>query len=102
MSSSLGLSVIVDDKGLRLAFPELTGERRADLVKLARQKLEDARKSLRKHREDIWEDIQTKEKSGGMSEDEKFRLKDEMQKIVDLSSDNLLKAIERKEQEIKS
>jgi len=98
--SDLGLSVSIDDKGLRVKFPELTSERRAGLVKVAKQKLEDARVSLRSERERVWDDIQKKEKEGGMSEDEKFRLKEQMQKIVDETNKKLEEMTEKKEQEI--
>ncbi len=98
--SNLGLSTSMDDRGLRLTFPELTADRRTVLVKLAKQKLEDARVTLRKERDACWNDIQAKEKEGGMSEDEKFRFKNEMQKIIDDTGKKLEQAAERKEQEI--
>jgi len=98
--SDLGLSVTVDEKGVRVTFPELTAERRESLVKLAKQKLEDARISLRKERENVWNDIQEKEKAGEITEDEKFRLKNEMQKLADETNDKLVTLTERKEQEM--
>lgn len=100
--SDLGLGVSVDEKGLRVIFPELTGERRQQFVKIARQKLEDARVSLRAERERVWEDIQAKEKEGGMGEDEKFRLKEQMQKIVDDANKALEELADKKETEITS
>jgi ribosome recycling factor len=100
--SKLGLSVNIDDKGIRVSFPELTTERRDSLVKLSKQKLEDARVSLRLEREKVWEDIQKKEKEGGMGEDEKFRLKAEMQKLVDETNKQFDEALSRKEKEILS
>lgn len=100
--SNLGLSVAVDDKGLRVTFPELTSDRRTTLIKLAKQKLEDARVSLRKERDNEWNAIQAKEKEGGMGEDDKFRFKNEMQKIVDEAGKKLEEMTERKEAEIMS
>jgi len=100
--AGLGLSIVTDEKGLRVIFPELTSERREALKKLARQKLEEARVSLRLEREKIWEDIQKKEKAGGMAEDDKFRYKDEMQKLVDATNKSLEEMSERKEKEITS
>lgn len=99
-NANLGLSVNVDDKGLRVIFPELTSERRETLLKLTKQKLEDARISLRQEREDVWEDIQEKEKKGEMTEDDKFRYKEEMQKIIDEANKKLEEVAERKEREI--
>ncbi len=102
ITSNLGLSVAVDDKGLRVTFPELTTESRNAFVKMAKQKLEEARVTLRTEREKVWADIQNAEKAGGMGEDEKFRLKNEMQKIVDDANKKLEEFAEAKEKEIMS
>ncbi len=99
-TSDLGLSVTLDDKGVRVAFPELTSERRAGFIKIAKQKLEDARVTLRSEREKVLKDIDSKEKDGGMSEDEKFRLKAELQKMLDESGRVLEGALAKKEKEI--
>jgi ribosome recycling factor len=101
-NANLGVSAIVDDKGIRVIFPELTTERRQSVLKIAKEKLEQARVSLRKLREDIWADIQAKEKDGEMSEDDKFRFKDEMEKIVKDTNKSLDDLHERKEKEIMS
>jgi ribosome recycling factor len=98
--ANLGVSLSVDEKGLRVIFPELTGERRLEFVKIAKEKLEQARVSLRKHRDECWNDIQAKEKLGGMSEDEKFRFKAEMEKITQDTNKNLEDIFEKKEKEI--
>lgn len=100
--SNLGLSVSVDERGLRIIFPELTSERRASLAKIAKQKHEEARISLRKEREGEWDEIQQKEKSGAIAEDDKFRLKDDMQKKVDDANAKLDEIALRKEKEIMS
>jgi len=99
-NSDLGLSVNVDDKGLRVIFPELTSDRRVALVKLLKQKHEEARISLRKERETVWEEIQEGEKSGKIVEDDKFRLKDSLQKIIDEANKNLDELAGRKEKDI--
>lgn len=98
--ANLGLSVSAVEKGVRVTFPELTFERRVSLMKVAKEKLEEMRKSLRSAREDVWNDIQAKEKEGGMGEDEKFRLKDEMQKRVDAANKEFDEMLARKEKEI--
>ena len=100
VESRLGLSVALDEKGVRVTFPELTSERRQSLLKISKQKLEEARVSLRKERDKAWDEIQAKEKEGGMGEDEKFRLKAEMQKITDEVGKELDKIAARKEEEI--
>ncbi len=100
--ANLGVSVAVDDKGVRIFFPELTGEKRELLVKSAKLKLEDARVNLRKFRDETVKDIESKEKEGGMGEDDKFRFKAEMQKIIDESNKNLEGLFEKKEKEVNS
>lgn len=100
VESNLGLSVSMDEKGVRVNFPELTSERRQALVKVLKQKLEDARISLRKERDRVWDDIQKKEKDGTVNEDEKFRLKNDMQKLVDECGKKLQDFFDRKEQDI--
>jgi ribosome recycling factor len=61
----------------------VTEERRKMLAKLIGEKMEEARISLRKEREKTWSDIQAKERDGAISEDARFRLKEELQKIID-------------------
>jgi len=98
--SDLGLSVAVDEKGVRVTFPELTADRRQSLVKLAKQKLEESRISMRKERDRVWDDIQEQEETGTVTEDEKFRLKTEMQKLADETGKKLQDHADRKEQEM--
>ena len=100
-NSELGLQAIVDRDAVRIIFPELTEERRTALLKILSEKLEDARISLRREREEVWRDIQDKEREGEMSEDDKYRYKDELQKIVDESGKTLEVMALKKETEIK-
>ena len=81
--ANLGLAVVVDDQGLRVMFPELTGERRQQIAKVAKEKLEEAKKQVRGHRDVIVKDLQTKEKDGDMGKDDAFRGKNDTQKLVD-------------------
>jgi ribosome recycling factor len=100
--ANLGLSVGADEKGVRVFFPELTSERRVQLLKLAKEKIEEARTSLRKMRDEVWSDIQKQEKDKKMGEDDKFRAKDEMQKRVDAANKAFDEVLVRKEKEISS
>ena len=100
--ANLGLSVMTDDNGVRVIFPELTGERRAQIVKLLKDKLEDARISLRKEREDLLSKFKQMEKDGELSEDEHFKAKAELQKIIDEANRKFEELAERKEVEINS
>ena len=101
-STNLGLSVSADDRGVRVFFPELTAENRQTLTKVVKDKLEQARISLRSERDDVWGDIQKKEKDGEMSEDEKFGYKEDMQKIIDAANNELESIADTKEAELSS
>ena len=100
VSSNLGLSAVSDDNGIRVIFPELTSERRSALIKVAKQKLEDAKITLRTEREKVLKDIESQEKAGKFSEDDKFRLKNELQKMVDDVGKTLDEIFAKKEKEI--
>jgi len=63
-------------------------------------KLEDARVSLRKARDETMRDVEQQEKDGELTKDEKFRAKDDLQKRVDAANDRLSMALTKKETEI--
>jgi ribosome recycling factor len=100
--ANLGVSVSADEKGVRVCFPELTSERRDQLLKLTRTKLEEARTSVRQARDHTWQDIQKQEKDKLLSEDEKFRAKEEMEKLVKDTNDTLERMADRKEEELRA
>jgi ribosome recycling factor len=99
--ADLGVSISSDEKGVRVSFPELTSERREQLIKLTRSKLEEARITLRKHREDTWSDIQKQEKAGELTEDDKFTAKEQMEKIIKEGNGGLEALADKKEEELK-
>jgi len=94
--SNLGLSVSVDDLGLRVSFPELTAESRTTLLKVAKQKLEEARIRLRSERQKVLSDLD----KGEMPEDEQTRTKNELQKLVDETNRKFDELTIKKEKEI--
>lgn len=98
--SDLGLSVTVDDKGLRVVFPDLTSDRRQTLVKIAKQKLEETKVTLRGEREKVLKELDKQEKEGGLSKDENFRLKKDLQKMLDDANQAYGDIFEKKEKEI--
>ncbi|MBU0612009.1 ribosome recycling factor [Patescibacteria group bacterium] len=100
LTADLGLSMAIDEAGIRVIFPQLTTETRQKLVKILKEKLEEARISARREREGVWEDIQNQEKDGKITEDDKFRAKDDLQKIVDETNKNLEILFEKKEKEV--
>src|SRR3989338_355874 len=83
ISSPLGINPVADREVIRLTIPALTEERRKELTKLLGRHLEDARIKVRKEREDSLREIDHKEKAKEISEDEKIRQKNEVQKAVD-------------------
>lgn len=98
--ADLGLSVSSDDAGLRVHFPALTTETRQKLVKLLKDRLEDARIKIRSLREDTNKDIDAREKAGEYNEDDRMRYREEMQKIVDLANAEFESLFEKKEKEV--
>jgi ribosome recycling factor len=92
--SNIGLSVLSDSDGVRAIFPMLTTETRGKLVKVLKEKLEDARISVRKMRGD---EIDS---TSDLPEDEKKRAKDEIQKVVDEANSNLEAIFDKKENEV--
>lgn len=98
--ADLGVSVVTDSAGLRIIFPELTVERRAQLLKLAKSKLEDARVSVRSIRDEEMKMIDKMQKEGDLSEDEKFAKKEMVQKEVDLINKELEVLFDKKEEEL--
>ncbi len=99
-AANLGLSVAPDSTGLRVIFPALTEERRKLLIKLVGEKMEEARISVRQEREKIWTEIQAEEKTHKINEDEKFKAKDELQKLITETNDRLENLASKKEKEI--
>ena len=98
--ADLGVSVVADGSGIRVIFPELTSERRTQLLKIAKAKLEEARVSVRGARDEAVKEIDTLQKSGEMSEDEKFNAKEDLQKKVEAYNNTLGNLFELKEKEI--
>ena len=98
--ADLGVGVSTDDQGLRVSFPELTSERRTQLSKIAGDRTEQAKVTLRSHRTDALKALEAAEEAGGMGEDEVKRLKGEIQKLIDEGNEALMKVFERKEEEI--
>ena len=101
-AADFGVGVGGDATGVRVTFPELTTERRAEFVKMAKGKLEEARIAVRGARDVTRGDILEKEKNAEMGEDDKFAASDELQKKVDAINNELENMFEAKEEEITS
>jgi ribosome recycling factor len=81
-AANLGFAPVVDSAVVRLTMPKLTEENRKDLVKLMQKKLEEARVATRAVREKIRNAVLDAEKAKEISEDERFRLQEELEKMT--------------------
>lgn len=100
LKSDLGITPTSDGTVIRLAIPQLTRERRQELVKAAKKKTEEGKVAIRNVRRDMIEAIKAKQKKGEISEDELRRGQDEMQKLTDKYIKELDQIAANKEQEI--
>ncbi|UCD56194.1 MAG: ribosome recycling factor [Candidatus Hydrogenedentota bacterium] len=100
LKSDLGLTPNNDGKVIRIPIPELTEERRKNLVKIVRRLAEDNRVSLRNARREANERAKKGEKTGEISEDESHRIMDEIQKVTDEYIEKIEELLEAKEKEI--
>ncbi len=98
--ADLGVSVSSDSGGLRVSFPDLTAERRQQLVKIAKGKLEEARVAVRAVRDDVMKKIDAAQKAGEIGEDDKFSKRDAVQKAVDTINRMLEAVFDKKAIEI--
>ncbi len=100
--SEAGLSPNIEGSVIRIILPPLTQEYRSTLLKLVSQKKEDARVSLKRIREDVWKEIQDAFQKGEIREDDKFKGKDELQKVIDEYNQKVDDLIKKRTEEIES
>ncbi|RJQ37780.1 ribosome recycling factor [Candidatus Parcubacteria bacterium] len=81
-ASPLGLAPIAEKDVVRLNLPTLTEERKRDLVRLLKEKLETARIAVRRVRDDAMKQVESREKAKEISEDQKFREKQDVEKAI--------------------
>ncbi|WP_324827914.1 ribosome recycling factor [Qipengyuania zhejiangensis] len=98
--ANLGLNPMTDGQTVRLPMPDLTQERRKDLAKLAGQYAEQAKIAIRNVRRDGMEALKEDEKKKEISEDERKRSEDEVQKLTDTYVAEADQAAQAKEKEI--
>lgn len=98
--ANLGLNPMTDGQTIRLPMPDLTQDRRKDLAKLAGEYGEKAKIAARNVRRDGMESLKADEKAKDISEDERKRLEDEVQKMTDKYVAEIDVAVEKKVQEI--
>lgn len=100
LKANLGLNPANDGKIIRLSIPQLSKERRDELVKLVKDLTEKGRISLRTIRRDANELVKKLESDKTISEDDRFRAQDEIQKITDKSIEKIDNFLKDKEKEL--
>jgi ribosome recycling factor len=98
--SDLGLSPVIDNDLIRIKMPSLTEERRQELVKQVKQKIEAGKAMLRQVRLEIKKEIDKQKDEAGISEDDIHSMYERLQELVDEFNDKLEKMEKNKEKEL--
>jgi ribosome recycling factor len=99
-TSDLGINPSNDGQVVRLVFPELTQERRKDLVKVVKNRAEEARVAVRNVRRHTRQDLEGLERDGDLSKDELDRAEKELEKLTHEVVDEIDQLLHHKEQEL--
>lgn len=100
--ADLGVSLVTESDGVRVIFPQLTTETRTKYVKIAKEKLEDARIKVRQMRNDVNSDLDALKINGEIGEDDNKKKKDQVQDLVDKTNSELENIFKHKESAIMS
>lgn len=98
--TGVGASPIVDKDAIRINLPALTEDYRKNLMRLLSEKQEETRVTVRRWREEAWKEIQDNFKLGKVREDDKFKAKEDLQKLVDEYQEKIENLGEKKKREI--
>ena len=100
LKSDLGITPASDGVVIRLAVPQLTRERRVELMKVIKKKAEEGRVAIRNIRRDTNDQLKSQQKEGNISEDELKRKQEDVQKMTDRMIKDIDNLLANKEQEI--
>ena len=100
LTSDVGINPNNDGKIIRLVFPQLTEERRKELIKLAHGRAEDGRVSVRSVRRHAKQELERMKKDGVLSEDEERGAENQLQKLTDRYIAQVDENLKRKEAEL--
>ena len=100
LNSDLGINPQNDGRNIRLSFPQLTEERRKELVKQIRKYAENGKVAIRNIRRDAMESFKKKEKASEITEDDLKQAEKDLQKLTDDSSKKIDELLARKEKEL--
>ncbi len=101
LQSELGITPVSDNKIIRLIVPPLSEERREELIKIVKKIVEEGKVSIRTVRRDGKEKIKSLEKGKKISEDDRFKSEDQLQKTTDKHIKEIDNILEEKEKELK-
>jgi ribosome recycling factor len=100
LKSDLGLNPASDGRVIRINVPPLTEERRQDLIKVVRRRVEEGRVAIRNLRREAMEELKTAEKNKDISQDENKRLQNQLQKLTDSFMSDIEEIAREKEVEV--
>jgi ribosome recycling factor len=100
LASDLGITPNNDGQVVRLAFPQLTEDRRKELIKVAHGRAEEGRVAVRNVRRHAKQELEKMKKDGSLSEDEERSAESQLQKLTDKHVGEVDSNLERKEQEL--
>ncbi len=99
-NSDLGLNPMIEGNVIRVPIPELSQERRVEIVKIASKYAEDTRITIRNIRRDAMDNIKNEEKQKNISKDDSFQFSEKMQKITDNFIEKIDTLFQEKEKDI--
>ena len=101
IESALHLQPIHEKNLIRVILPPLSEERRAELIKLVKREAEEIRIKIRSFRDEVLKKIKSQTEKGELTEDDRFELKEKIQKIIDTTNQEIEEVVESKIKEIK-
>ncbi len=91
---------VVDQEVVRVDYPPLSEEYRKEVHSKVKDLAEQVRQTIRKWRQKAWDEVQEKEREGAITEDDKYRAKEELQELVDTYNGKVEEIVEKKENEL--
>lgn len=100
LTANIGFNPSIDGEKVRIPIPELSRERRENLIKVSHKMAEDGRIGVRSARHTAMDALKTAAKNGDISEDDQKRYEKEVQKITDVNNQEIVKILEAKERDL--
>lgn len=99
-NANLGFNPINDGNFVRITLPPMTEERRLELAKQIKKHGEESKIAMRTIRGDSWSRVQKGEKSGSVTEDDRYQAEEKLNKLIERMNQNIEQVIEEKEAEV--